>query len=122
MTDQETTRSEHCLKIDIPTHSVTVLGFRPHAPEYQGEVLRSFSPAAGVRWHGIGRNVRRSDGGDRVEKIVWTLGVADIEEALEGLRAMFRERSFPDGTTVTRVAENPDGSFAFETLLTWRCA
>jgi hypothetical protein len=111
--------AEHWIIVDIPVACVTELGFHPHALKYEAEVLQYFPPSTRVRWFGHGRHVRPSDSGDVVLKTVWEFGVGDLKDAIKGFEAMFWERSFPDGTTITKVTKTPDHLFAFETLLTW---
>jgi hypothetical protein len=114
-----TTPSEWWISIDIPVNSIVELGFHPYAAKYEAEVLQYFSLTDRVRWFGSGRTVRPSHGGDIVEKITWDFGVGDLEVAIEGFKTMFRERSFPDGTEITKVTRHPDYSFSFECLLIW---
>jgi len=54
-----------------------------------------------------------------VEKIVWDFEVVELANAIKDFRALFEGRSFPGGTTITKVTKHPDSSFSFETLLTW---
>jgi hypothetical protein len=111
--------NEHWVKVSIPVASVTELGFHPHIPKYEVEVLNYFPPSAKVRWFGIGGSPWTDPSGKLIDTIVWDFGVGNLGDAIAAFKAMFRERAFPVGTTVTKVIKHPDCSFSFETLL--RC-
>jgi len=110
-------KAEHWIKVEIPVSSVTELGFHPHAAKYEAEVLRYFSPSTDMRWFGSGSTGPLQTG--KVEKLLWDFGVRELENAIESFKRMFRDRSFPDGTTITKVTKHADYSLSFQTLLTW---
>jgi hypothetical protein len=110
---------EYWIKVEIPIESVAKLGFHPHAAQYEADVLTYFSPESRVRWIGHGITIRP---GKPVEEITWEFRVSDVPEAVECLKVMFRERTFPNGTKVTKVTKHPDLSFSFERLIIWHNA